>query len=396
MNLADFHSEAFQEFVLDHLEEDPALLLLKYQGKTTFDLKAAVQQIAARKKADKKLPSWAQDQRLIFPISLSLEQSSSEQTAKFKAGNQSGSTFLDLTGGFGVDSFFMGQKFQKAIYCEQNEELAQIASHNFEILEPEKFQIFTGDGIQFLENSQEHFDLIYVDPARRGKGNQKLYKLADCEPEITTNWNLMQSKASKILLKVSPMLDISQAIQEIPEIQRVTVLSVKNEVKEILLEWTMEAATNELSILAVDLGASEQVFGFSPREESEAQSVFGEAEKYLIEPNSAILKAGGFKIFGERFSLKKLDTNSHFYTADEHPKNFPGRVFEIIQEVSPKKAELKKLFPKGKVNVIMRNYAQGANEFKKKFGLKDGGEDFLIGTKSPSGFKVFWCKQARS
>ncbi|MHA7129717.1 class I SAM-dependent methyltransferase [Algoriphagus namhaensis] len=396
MNLAEFHSEAFQQFVLDHLEEDPALLLLKYQGKTAFDLKAAVQQIAARKKADKKLPSWAQDQRLLFPVSLSLEQSSSEQTAKFKARNQAGGTFLDLTGGFGVDSFFIGQNFQKAFYCERNEELAQIALHNFEILEPGKFQVFTGDGMEFLEKSQEHFDLIFADPARRGKGNQKLYKLADCEPDITANWKLMQSKASKILLKVSPMLDISQAIQEIPEIQRVIILAVKNEVKEILLEWTREAKYEELSVLSVDLGASEQVFGFRPEEESEAKSLFGEAEKYLIEPNAAILKAGGFKIFGERFSLKKLDPNSHFYTTEELPLDIPGRVFEIIQEISPKKAELKRLFPTGKVNVILRNYALGANEFKKKFGLKDGGTDFLIGTKSPSGFKVFWCRQVRS
>ncbi|MFC3879506.1 class I SAM-dependent methyltransferase [Algoriphagus namhaensis] len=396
MNLAEFHSEAFQQFVLDHLEEDPALLLLKYQGKTAFDLKAAVHQIAARKKADKKLPSWAQDQRLIFPVSLSIEQSSSEETAKFKAGIQAGGTFLDLTGGFGVDSFFIGRKFQKAIYCERNEELAQVASHNFEILGPGKFHVFRGDGVEFLEKSQEQFDLIYADPARRGKGNQKLYKLADCEPDITANWKLMESKASKILLKVSPMLDISQAIQEIPEIQRATVLSVKNEVKEILLEWTKEAESQELSILAVDLGASEQAFGFSPEEESEAKSLFGEAEKYLIEPNAAILKAGGFKIFGERFSLKKLDANSHFYTTEEFPLDIPGRVFEIIQEISPKKAELKKQFPKGNVNVILRNYAQGANEFKKKFGLKDGGEDFLIGTKSPSGFKVFWCRPVKS
>ncbi|MDI1324505.1 MAG: class I SAM-dependent methyltransferase [Algoriphagus sp.] len=392
MEQSQFHRADFQQFVQDHLNEDPALLLFRYQGKIDFDLRTAVQQISARQKVAKKLPSWASDSRIIFPPSISLEQSSSEETARFKAKNLSGKIMIDLTGGFGVDSYFLSENFERAIYCEQQEELAEIATNNLEILAPGKFEIFKGDGLDFLEKSTLHFDLIYADPARRGKGNQKLFRLQDCEPDVVSAWELMKSKSDHILIKASPMLDISQSLTELPDIQKVHVISVKNEVKELLLEWKKGSATNEKEIEAVDLGEKEAHFSFTFLEESEAESIFGEAENYLVEPLSAILKAGAFKSFGQRFGLKKLEKNSHLYTSASLPKEIPGRVFEVLSEIQPKKESVKKLFPSGKANVITRNYATGSEELKKKLGLKDGGKDFLIGTRTLSGFRVFHCR----
>lgn len=392
MELTQYHRADFQQFVQDHLTEDPALLLFRHQGKTDFDLKAAVQQISARQKATKKLPSWAVNSKLIFPASISLEQSSSEQTAEFKARNRSGQLMIDLTGGFGVDSYFLGANFERAIYCEQQEELAEIATHNLEVLAAGKFETVVGDGLAFLAKSDQHFDLIYADPARRGKGNQKLYKLQDCEPDVVGAWEMMKSKSNSILLKVSPMLDISQALSELPDIQKVQVVSVKNEVKELLLHWDKNESNSGLRLEAIDLGAKETYFSLDSSEEELATSRYGEVEKYLIEPLSGILKAGAFKTFGERFGLKKLDPNSHIYTSTEVQRDLPARVFEVIQEIQPKKAEIKKLFPSGKANVITRNYATTPEALKKKLGIKDGGDDFLIGTKTQSGFKLFWCK----
>ncbi len=398
MEQSQYHQADFQQFVQDHLNEDPALLLFKYQGKVDFDLKAAVQQIFARQKAAKKLPSWSSNPKIIFPASISLEQSSSEETARFKAINLAGKLMIDLTGGFGVDSYFLSEGFEKAIYCEQQQDLAEIAANNLEILFPGKFEIFPGDGLDFLKNTTKHFDLIYADPARRGKGNQKLYLLQDCEPDLVSAWELMKSKADRILIKASPMLDISQALTELPDIQKVRVISLKNEVKELLLDWSKEnenSISSPVEIEAVDLGKKIAHFSFSLSEESEVKSVFGEAETYLIEPLSAILKAGAFKSFGQRFGFKKLEKNSHLYTSSDFPKEIPGRVFEIIGEISSKKEVIKKLFPSGKANVITRNYATGSEELKKKLGLKDGGEDFLIGTKTESGFKVFLGRQVK-
>lgn len=395
MNFSEFHSADFRQFVQDHLNEDPALLLLRYSGKVEFDLKEAVQQISARQKAAKKLPQWVANPRIIFPASKSLEQSSSEETAKFKAKSLSGKLMIDLTGGFGVDSFYLGQNFDQAIYCELNEELAAIAKHNLDVLCPGKFEVISGDGLDFLRKSDSSYDLIYADPARRGSGNQKLYKLQDCQPDVVGAWDLMKSKSNQVLLKLSPMLDISQAFSDLPDIQKITVISVKNEVKELLLFWENKSETGENGIEIRDLGSDFPAFEFRIEEEEKAISAFGEVEKYLVEPISGILKAGSFKLFGERFGLKKLEKNSHLYTGDQIPSEIPGRIFEVIQEVSPKKQEIKLLFPSGKVNVICRNYVQGAEDLKNKLGLKDGGEDYLIGTKTLRGYKVFWCRKVK-
>ncbi|MFC3416937.1 THUMP-like domain-containing protein [Algoriphagus hitonicola] len=399
MNPSEFHSAEFRQFVQDHLNEDPALLLFKYQGKVSFDLKAAVQQIYARRRTEKKLPEWASNPELIFPASLSLEQSSSEETAKFKAQGFDGKIMIDMTGGFGVDFFYLSQKFAKGIYCERQKELFEITTHNLQQLElleglASKFEFFEGDGMEFLEKTNHHFDLIYIDPARRGSGNQKLYKLQDCEPDVVGLWTLLKSKGDQILIKSSPMLDISQAWVELPEIQKITILSIKNEVKELLLSWKKEKNLASKQIEVVDLGSGFPQFSFDPKEEQNAVSQLAEAENYLIEPLSGILKAGAFNLFAARFGLKKLEKNSHFYTCSDLPKeSIPARIFEIIDEIPPNKKVMKALFPAGKVNVICRNYNQSANELKKKLGLKDGGEEFLIGTKSQSGFKLFWCRR---
>jgi hypothetical protein len=393
MNLSEFNSAEFTQFVQDHLEEDPALLLFRYQGKVAFDLKTAVQQIAARQKASKKLPSWSKNLNLFFPASISVEQCSSEQTAVFKSAGLSGKWMMDLTGGFGVDFYHLGQGFEKGVYCEQQAELFRISKHNLSALNPGKFDFVEGDGLEFLRKSTQHFDLIYADPARRGTGNQKLYKLQDCEPNVVDAWPLLQSKSDSILLKVSPMLDLTQAWTELPDLQKITVVSVRNEVKELLLHWEKSPVGTPRMISVIDLESGLPPFEFENRTEEEAQSQFAEAGKYLIEPLSGILKAGAFKLFGERFGLKKLGINSHLYTSDAFSVEIPGRVFEVLREIRPKKQEIKAAFPSGKVNVICRNYSTGAEELKKTLGVKDGGVDFLIGTQTSSGFKLYWCKR---
>jgi 16S rRNA G966 N2-methylase RsmD len=391
MNSEKFISEEFHQFVQDHLEEDPAHLLFKYHEKVAFDLKMAVQQIAARQKAAKKLPTWAKNLHLLFPASISVEQSSSEQTAAFKSEGLSGKCLIDLTGGFGVDFYHLSQGFEKGVYCEQQPELFEIARHNLSTLHPDKFEFINGDGLDFLQKTELRFDLIYADPARRGTGNQKLYKLQDCEPNVVDAWALLQRKSDHILLKVSPMLDLTQAWTELPDIQKITVVSVRNEVKELLLHWEKAKMGAPKMISVVDLESGILPFEFELSAEEQAHSKFAEAGKYLIEPLAGILKAGAFNLFGERFGLHKLERNSHLYTSDSLGEGIPGRIFEVVQEISPKKQEVKALFPSGKVNVICRNYSTGAEELKKKLGLKDGGADFLIGTKTATGYKLYWC-----
>ena len=376
MNLREFTSAEFTKFVQDHLEEDPALLLFKYQGKVPFDLKIAVQQIAARQKAAKKLPTWSKNLKLLFPASISVEQSSSEQTASFKALDRSGRSMVDLTGGLGIDCHYLSQGFEKGVYCEQQAELFQISQHNLTTLNPGKFDFLEGDGLEFLQKTTQHFDLIYADPARRGTGNQKLYRLQDCEPNVVDTWSLLQNKSNSILLKASPMLDLTQAWAELPDLQKITVVSVRNEVKELLLHWEKANEGTPRMISVVDLESGFSPFEFEPGAEERAHSQFAEAGNYLIEPLAGILKAGAFTLFGARFGLKKLERNSHLYTSDSFTRDIPGRNFEVIQEISPKKQVLKTIFPTGKVNVICRNYVMGSEELKKK--LEESGAKITL------------------
>ena len=395
MPFSEFNTAEFHQFVQDHIEEDPAGLLFKYQGKVAFDLKMAVQQIAARQKAAKKLPTWSKNLNLLFPASISVEQSSSEQTASFKSKELSGNYLIDLTGGFGVDFYQLSQGFDKGVYCEQQAELFEIATHNLATLYQDKFEFINGDGLDFLRKTEIQFDLIYADPARRGNCNQKLYKLQDCEPNVVVGLELMQSKSENILVKVSPMLDLTQAWAELPDIQKITVVSVRNEVKELLLHCGKARKGASRMISVVDIESEMPSFEFEPSAEEQANSQFAKAGSYMVEPLAGILKAGAFNLFGERYGLKKLERNSHLYTSEAYTSGIPGRIFKVVQEVSPKNQKIKTLFPSGKVNVICRNYSTGAEELKKKLGLKDGGEDFLIGTKTTSGNKLYWCTRVQ-
>ncbi|MGY6522438.1 MAG: THUMP-like domain-containing protein [Mongoliitalea sp.] len=396
MDFSQEHIANIQAFVQDHLMEDPAHLLLSYSGKVDFDLKFAVQQIQARQKAKSKIPSWYTNKSLLFPVSLSMEQASSEETANFKASLIKGKTFVDLTGGLGIDSYFIGKNFLKATYCERNEELFEITQHNLEKLSPTHFDCINDDSMDWLQSQSNSFDWIFVDPARRGNANQKLYKLSDCEPNVVDHGELLFEKGRQVMIKASPMLDIKQAIKELPYIRQVIVVDVRNEVKEILLIGEKNSDQHSIQISCVSLHPSfengQRKFDFTFEEEHESFATVGPAEKYLIEPQSSILKAGGFQLFALRYALKKLGGNTHLYTSTSIPHQIPGRVFEILHELNNPKKQLKELVPSGKINVLTRNYSMGAEELKKKFKLKDGGDYFLIGAKEGSNFKLWIAK----
>ncbi|SHN23931.1 hypothetical protein SAMN04488057_11310 [Cyclobacterium lianum] len=366
------------QFVQDHFNEDPAQLLLRHKEIPGLDIKAAARQIAMRQKSRQKLPSWSANPSLIFPPALSMEQCSSEVTARYKSSLFHGNTLADLTGGFGVDTVYLGENFTQLTYIEQQDELVELARHNLpQLLNNRQLRIIHQDGIAFLQQTREKFDLLFVDPARRGKGNQKLYRLQDLEPDVVENWTLLQKKSANILIKASPMLDISMASRELPGISEIHVLSVKNEVRELLL--VHNGSHQPLKIMAVEINGQDQsVFSFSPEEELNAAPAFSFPQKYLVIPYAGILKAGAFKSFAVRQGLAKLHPHTHVYTTDQFPEAVPGRVFEVLEEIKADRKSIKKLYPEGLVHVISRNHPLKADAFKKKFRLRDGGDEFLL------------------
>ncbi|EIM73007.1 hypothetical protein A3SI_18974 [Nitritalea halalkaliphila LW7] len=395
---------AIQKFVQEHQNEVPAQLLLRYHGKVPFDLPFAVQQIQARQKARQKLPSWCTHPDILFPPNLSLEQASSEETAFFKRSLVTeGARMADLTAGLGVDFWALTAKFQDAHYCEQNPTLLQLAKHNFPHLIPEKALHFhAGDSLAHLNTlPDKHFDLIFVDPARRGSQAEKVFRLEECSPDVASHWPLLRQKSKQLLLKLSPMLDIQQLLRQLPELQKIFVISVKNEVKELLAYFSDSthgsAPPSDLLLEAVELQGQQALrFQCSEAEWKQEAALTENIGPYLVLPGAGIMKLGAFAAFSRKTGLKKLHGNTHLFSAEASDlkslEGIPCRIFALQSEILQPKKELKRMFPSGKVNIIAKNHPLTAAGWKEKFKLKDGGEEYLIAAKTLHGDRLWHAR----
>jgi 16S rRNA G966 N2-methylase RsmD len=285
---------------------------------------------------------------------------------------------LDLSGGYGVDSYFFSQVFGDLIVLEPNKNLLDIAQHNHVQLHVSNIKYFNVFAEQFLNSSDRKFDFIYVDPSRRSKENRKLISLAQCEPNIISCQDEIWNATAALLVKTSPLLDIQKGIKELRYVTKVIVLSIGNECKELLF-FCIKGFEHEPTIEAVDLGHENYSFSFKVSEEHGADIIYGDPLQYIYEPNASILKSGGFKTIAKIFPVIKLHPNTHLYSSDILIKNFPGRTFEFESTVKLDRSSITKIFPDGKANVTTRNYPLSAEELRKKAGLKDGGEKYLIG-----------------
>jgi 16S rRNA G966 N2-methylase RsmD len=372
-----------QGFLVEHEQEDEKKLILKHR--TLFGLSTGIlaDQLSGRRKAKAKLPLYYSTPGIVYPPGLNLEQSSSEKTAQFKADvldkvliNKN--TLVDLTGGFGVDSHFLSKIFNTIDFVEPNAPLHSVARHNHQTLGAVNIQYHNSTAENFLSHFKGKVDCVFIDPSRRSKTKQKVFKLSDCEPDVPNLLSTIFQKSDCILIKTSPLLDIQHGIKELKHVEKVWVVSVDNECKELLF-LCRNGFEEEPNIIAVNLQDRHKDFEFKLTEEKSSVSKFSEPLIYLYEPNTSILKAGSFKLIGEKFSLFKLHPSTHLYTSKELNQDFPGRIFKIIQSVKPDARSLKETFPEGKANVITRNYPLTTEKLKKRTKLKDGGELYLLG-----------------
>lgn len=374
-------SPEVQQFIRDHENDDIKALVLK--SKTIFDIPASViaDQISGRKKAKEKIPTFF-EAVVLYPPGINLEQSSSEQTATFKA-----KVFLqavplcrnliDLTGGFGVDSFFLSKIFKTVHYVEPNTNLVEIVKKNHTLLGGFNITHYNTSAEDFLSAGQE-VSAIFIDPSRRSE-TKKVFAFADCEPNVVSLQNEIFKATETLLVKASPMLDIKLGLQQLRFVQKAFVLSVDDEVKELLF-LCRNRFQDEPEINAVNLKRNEtESFKFNFSDEASANPEFSDPKTFLYEPYSSILKAGAFKSIAVEYRLEKVEKNTHLYTSSDLVPSFPGRIFKIISEVRPEKKTLAEFFSEGKANVITRNYPLSVDDLKKKTGLKDGGENYLIG-----------------
>jgi len=366
-----------QDFINANLKSDITKLILKGSPFANISIQEIAEQISAKVKCEKKLPIWFSAENIYFPNRLNIEQTSSEITAKYKANLVSGESLIDITGGFGVDAYFFSQKVKNVTHCELNEELSNIVSHNLTPLKIENISTHLGNGIDYLKNTTEKYDWVYTDPSRRNDAKGKVFLLEDCLPNIPENLDDLFEKSENILIKVSPILDISSAINELKFEKEIHIVAVNNEVKELL--FLLEKNYNsDVQIRTINFNKKEnQIFNFNLYESINA--TYAEPKKYLFEPNSAILKAGGFNNISNQLNIDKLHQHSHLYTSNEL-LNFPGRSFEIKHCISYDRKQLKKLIPSKKANITTRNFPETVAQIRKKTKLKDGGNQYLFFT----------------
>ncbi|MBA4849734.1 class I SAM-dependent methyltransferase [Emticicia sp. BO119] len=363
-------------------ESDIQTYILKNQKRMDADfLRLVADQWIARKKARYKLPIWYANTHIIFPAPLSVEQSSSEITADYKARLFHKSThkqLTDLTGGMGVDTSAFARHYNQVIYVERNETLCQIARYNFDVLGFKNIKVINEEAGSFLNQITIEPDTdCYIDPARRNAAKNKVFKIEDCEPDILK----IRHQLGNYLIKYSPILDIKQAIEQLKPISEVFVVAVENEVKELL--FLKQKEIPEPAIVCTNfLGDSFQHFRFSYEYEQAAYISYSEPKKYIYEPNPTILKAGAFKLVGNVFGLEKLAPNSHIYTSDELKADFPGRIFKCEAVCKFDKKEILSKLPGNQANISTRNFPMKPEEIKKKLGLKDGGDMYLFATEN--------------
>lgn len=366
------------EFIKKHLTDDVVKLLFRHSADS--ELKLLIGQIAARQKIRKKLPEWYLNFDLVFLSGLSLEQSSSEETARLKSKLISGNHLLDITGGMGIDTCYLSRSFDQTTYVEMQPELYEVSRHNLQTLHPQ-IQTQLGDGIAYLEKSAA--DVVYADPYRRDSKNRKMVSLSDCTPDVTTILPLLTQSGRTAVIKLSPMLDISIALKELTLVVEIWIISVRNDCKELLFVLN-ERAKDPITIKTFNL-TKEGIQEFIFKREHHKLPSLSEPRKYLYEPNSSILKSAGQDKLAEVFELSKLHPQSHIFTSDTYHPQFPGRKFQTTEILPPFDKKLKK----ARLNVISRNFHQKADEIEKKLKLLSSENEFLIATKTLNEKAIF-------
>ncbi|HLO72615.1 MAG TPA: class I SAM-dependent methyltransferase [Flavobacterium sp.] len=385
MDIQQLLHPEIQNFITENLGSDSSKLALKKNPFSSVNYTEIIHQIISKKKAKDKLPTWFATSNIIYPEKISIEQTSSEITAKYKASLVFGENMIDCTGGFGIDDYYFAQQFKSVTHCEINTELSEIVRHNYTQLKTENIACISGDSSEILVQLNQRFDCIYIDPSRRNDAKGKVFMLADCLPNVVVQQDFYYQYSDTILIKTAPILDLQAGLCELKNVASIHIVAVENEVKELL--WKIKKSfTDSPKIIVVNI-EKEQIHSTTISLSKSYEATFSLPKKYLYEPNAALLKSGGFEAISELFGLDKLHQHSHLYTADII-KDFQGRRFEIKQEIPFQKSDLKKHVQNQKMNVTTRNFPLKVEEIKKKYKISDGGTLFAFFTTNLKNEKI--------
>ncbi len=375
-------SQATADFLSRHPDDDPIKLLLQQGRYPDVDMRMVAQQLEGRRQAQEKWPSLCKREGYLFPPKINREQSSSEATALYKASLVSqGETLADLTGGMGIDSLFFAQKVSRVDYCEMDPDVFELSRHNFQALKADNISCHLGDSIAWLETQKEPHDVIFIDPARRDANGHKVQAFEDCTPNLLMHLDLLRNHCRRLIVKASPMIDITLGINQLKEVSQVHIIAVKGECKEVL--FVVEPTVSPCQYYCIDIQPdTTHLLSFTPEEEQNASLMTASQIKhYLYEPHAALMKGGALRILCSKYGVEKLGRNSHLYTSDALVSDFPGRIFEVETTLSVNSKEINRLLPQRKVHLLCKNYPFTTALLQKKLRLIEGGHQHLICTR---------------
>jgi hypothetical protein len=379
-----------QNYIRENIHTPVPQLALTKNPFPDVEWTAILNQIEARQKAKDKLPTWFAAENIIYPSRVSVEQTSSEPAAEYKSGLVSGESLIDLTGGFGIDDYYFSKKINKVVHCELNAELSAIAAHNFKVLGADNIECIPGDSHETLQRLNREWNWIYIDPARRNDAKGKVFMLKDCLPDVPELLDTYFKYTDNILIKTAPILDISAGLSELYMVKAIHIVAVNNEVKELL--WVLDKSFKGAPLLhAVSINKDVTEIFTSPVE-SDAEAPYGTPNKYLYEPNAAIMKSGAFDAVAYEYKLHKLHKHTHLYTCEDLI-DFPGRRFHVDKIISYNKAEMKAV-EGTKMNITVRNFPLSVEEIRKKWKIKEGGDTYAFFTTNVQNEKiVLFCSK---
>lgn len=374
-----------QKFISENIDNDIKKLALSKNPFPHIDWKLILNQIESKKKSKSKLPTWFNSNDILYPKTISIEQTSSETAASYKSKLVNGKTLVDASGGFGIDSYYFSNSINKVYHCELNNELSEIVNHNFTVLKKNNIQCINMNSTEFIQN-EINFDWIYVDPSRRNDKKGKVFLLSDCEPNVPELIDLYFSKTKHIMIKTAPLLDIAAGLSELNCVKEIHIIAIDNEVKELL--WILENGyKKDINIITVNINKEQiqqDIFNFN----SNGNVHYSCPLKFLFEPNSAIYKSGLYNQICTLYNLKKIAPNSHIFTSNEIIKNFPGRKFKIENQILYNKENIKKYLEKTKMNITIRNFPLTVDELRKKHKIIDGGNIYSFFTTNINNEKI--------
>ncbi|UUC44431.1 class I SAM-dependent methyltransferase [Flavobacterium cerinum] len=374
-----------QDFINQNYHTDLKKLALTRNPFPEISWPDLLNQLQAKNKAKDKLPTWFKTENILYPQKISIEQTSSEQTAAYKATLITGKSLIDLTGGFGIDDYYFAQHFDRVTHCEINPELSALVAHNYSVLNSNNIECRQGDSHDTLRNSDTKWDWIYIDPSRRNDAKGKVFMLRDCLPNVPDSLDFYFQYTDNILIKTAPLLDIKAGLSELRFVAKIHVVALENEVKELLWE-IRKGHSGPITINAVALTKEGEIH-FSTSDDADSTVRFSAPKNYLYEPNSAILKTGAFDAVSAVYKVGKLHSHSHLYTSDT-VVDFPGRRFKIESILPYQKSEIKAHIEGKQLNVTTRNFPLSVEELRKKWKIKDGGTTYCFFTTDINNEKI--------